>query len=165
MLFLSTRCCRVRTRSDARRGIALIDLVITTLLIGILAGAALPRFAESLQRHRVQSAAQRVAADLRLLRSQAIATSHSRRADFNTAQSSYTLIGVNSADRPGTTASTSLADYPYRATLASVSVGGDASLAFDLHGRPDTGGTIQVSAGGYSQTVTIQAETGEVTSP
>jgi Tfp pilus assembly protein FimT len=156
---------RSRSQARLRIGIALIDLVITTLLIGILAGAALPRFADSLQRHRVQSAAQRVVADLRLLRSQAVATSRSLRVDFNTGQGSYTLVGVNSADRPGSTASISLADYPYRVTLASVSVGGDASLTFDLHGRPDSGGTIQVSAGGYSQTVTIQSDTGEVTTP
>jgi len=165
MVALVDRRCHTRRPSCACRGIALIDLVITTLLIGILAGAALPRFADSLQKHRARAAAQRVVADLKLLRSQAIASSQSRRVDFDVANHRYTLVSVMSADRPGTTASTNLADYPYKATLASISVGGDASLVFDMHGRPDSAGTIQLSAGGYSETVTVQADTGEVTSP
>lgn len=155
-------CCGAPT---PRGGIALIDMVIATLLIGILASAALPRFADSLQRHRVRAAAQRVAADVKLLRSQAIASSQPRRIDFDVPNHRYTLVSVTSADRPGSTAATNLADYPYKATLASISVGGDASLSFDMHGRPDSAGSIQVSAGGFSSTVTIQADTGEVTSP
>jgi Tfp pilus assembly protein FimT len=165
MVDVDDRQLRRRSAATARAGVALIDLVIATLLIGILAGAALPRFADSLQQHRARAAALRVVADLKLLRSQAIASSQSRRVDFDVPNHRYTLVSVTSADRPGTTASTNLADYPYKASLASISVGGDASLTFDMHGRPDSAGTIQVSAGGYDSTVTVQADTGEVTSP
>ena len=50
------------------RAFTLVELVIMVLLLGIVAGTAGPKYVESLAYYRVQAAAQRVAADLRLAR-------------------------------------------------------------------------------------------------
>ena len=135
------------------------------MLMGIVAAAVLPRFSDALQRNRVTSAARRICADLRLARNTAIASSASKRIDFNVLQHSYTLVGVNSLDKPGTDYSQNLSGATYSTTIVSANLGGDASLSFDIYGRPDSGGTIVVQSGGTQATVTVSSATGEATTP
>jgi Tfp pilus assembly protein FimT len=150
-------------RSNPRSALTLIDMVVTVLLTGILAATAVPRFAAALQRQRVSSAAQRICADIRWLRNTAIASSTSKRIDITIAQSSYTLIGVASPDKAGADYSLQLADGTYATTVVSANLGGDATLTFDLHGQPDSGGTIVIRCGGALSIITVNASTGEAT--
>lgn len=154
-----------RQLRSKRSAMALIDLTVTVLLMGVLAATVVPRFSDAVQRARATAAAQRVCADFQFARNSAVASSASNRIDFNLAQSRYTLIGVNSLDRPGTDYSVQLSDGTYSAIMTSVNLGGDASLTFNMHGQPDSGGTIVVGAGGIQKTITINAATGEATTP
>lgn len=155
-------CVRETASTSVRRriGFTLIDLTITVLIMGILASAAVPRFSDVLNSTRANCAAQRIAADLRYLRSQAIASSTAIRVDFSTSLNRYTLIGVKSVDRPTVDYSVDLVDL-FRSTLTSASLGGDPSLQFDIHGQPDSGGTITVKCGSTTKTITLRAVTGE----
>lgn len=152
-------------RHRFHEGFTFIDLVVSTMVMGILAATALPRFSEVLQRQRATAAAQRICADLRFARNSAIASSATKQINFTVAQSRYTLVGVTSLDRPGTDYAVELSGGTFHSTLVSASLGGDASLRFDLHGQPDSGGTIVVQAGGIQKTITVNAVTGEATTP
>lgn len=150
-------------RSRRRSALTLVDMVVTVLLMGILTAAAAPQFASALQRQRVKCAAQRICADIRWVRNVAIATSTSRRVDFNIAQGSYALYGIASPDKPGTDYSLQLSDGNYATSIVSVNLGGDGILGFDMYGQPDSGGTIVIRCGGALSIITVNASTGEAT--
>lgn len=152
-------------RYQPRSALTLVDMVVTVLLMGILAAAAVPRFASSLQRNRVSAAAQRVCADVRLARNSAIASSASKRIDFNLAQGTYTLVGIASGDRVNSDYSVVLSSGGYEVKITSANLGGDASLTFDINGQPDSGGTIVLACGSHTKTITVNSATGEATAP
>ena len=58
-----------------RRAFSLVELVIVILVLGILAGAAAPRYASALRWKRLESSAYRIAADLRRARDEAVQAS------------------------------------------------------------------------------------------
>jgi prepilin-type N-terminal cleavage/methylation domain-containing protein len=58
--------------SRARRGVTLLELMIVVSILGITAGVAWPKFIETRQQMAVESAAQRLARDLGLARTEAI---------------------------------------------------------------------------------------------
>jgi Tfp pilus assembly protein FimT len=149
--------------SARRRGLTLIDMVVTVLVVGILAAAAVPRFAGALHIYRVDAAAKRLVSDLTLARDQAIATSVTRTVSFDSQGTVYTLNGVADPDRPSRTYSVSLAAEPY-AVSAVVSLGTSRSVTFNIYGRPDQGGTVTLSSGGVSKVVTVDGTTGRATS-
>lgn len=146
-----------------RRGVTLIDLAITVLVVGILAAAAVPRFAGALHVYRVDAAAKRVAADLNFARDQAIARSVDQTVTFASNGKSYVLDGVADPDHPSRTYEVSLIDEPY-VLKANVSLGTSSSVTFDIYGRPNHGGSVTVSSGGVSKVVTVDQTTGRATS-
>ncbi|HVJ87914.1 MAG TPA: GspH/FimT family pseudopilin [Caulifigura sp.] len=150
-----------RQSFQARPGLTLIDFVVSTLVLGILAAAALPRFSGALVRNRLSAAALRVCADVRFARNSAIASSATKRIEFDPALEKYTLVGVPSIDRPGTDYLVPLSTGAYDVMIVSANLGGDANLTFDLHGQPDSGGTIVLQSGSRQKTVIIDAATGE----
>lgn len=139
------------------------DLVITVLIIGILAATGAPSFIDALGRFRVENAAKRVAADLRLAMREAEASSASRTVQFNVPQAHvYTLLGVQNLNHVGLPYEVDLMASPYSASLVSVNFGGDATVVFDGYGVADSGGTLVVESGGYQKTVTLDAASGKV---
>ncbi len=146
---------------QARPGLTLIDFVVSTLVLGIMAAAALPRFSDALVGSRLSAAALRVCADVRFARNSAIASSATKRIEFDPAFEQYTLVGVPSIDRPGTDYSVPLSSGAYDVSIVSANLGGDATLIFDLHGQPDSGGTIVLQSGSRQMTVIVDAATGE----
>lgn len=152
-------------RHRPRRGLTLVEVTIVVMALGILAAAAYPRLADNLHRSRVDAAAKRIAADLKLARQQAMTKSTTQQVSFTTLTNRYTLPGIADLSRSATTYTVLLADHPYRVTLTSASLGGDALVQFNMHGVPDSGGVITVSSGGQQQTVSIHATSGVATVP
>ena len=148
-----------------RRGITLVDLVISLLIMGIIVAGAAPRFSGMLQQYRIQSATDRIVADLALARKHALATSKSVIIRFSVAGDMYNIGGMAHLDSPGSPYLVELAGPPYEARLIATSLGGDAELVFDQFGRPDGGGTVTVQAGDLQQTVSIDPDTGEGSTP
>lgn len=151
--------------TGCRRGITLVDTVITVMIIGILAAVATPKFVDAMLYHRAVAAARRVKADLEWSRRQAISGSSAVSVQFDSATERYAIPALPDLDRPGQSYLVDLTSCPYSAEIVSASCGGDEELIFDRYGSPDSGGTITVQAGKYSHTVTVAADTGKVTIP
>jgi len=143
-----------------RHGVSAMELVVVVLIIGILAGIAVPTFLGALARHRSSQAARRIVADLELARREASMASTSRTVTFSSAADSYTLAEVTHLDRAGETYSVSLGGDPYYADILSVDLGGDEEVVFDGFGQADSDGTIVVRSGGVDNTIVIDAATG-----
>lgn len=135
------------TRSIGLPGFTLIELMIVTAIIGILAGVAFPRTVESTHRHRAISAAHRVAADLRYARRQAMLRSAPITVAFYPASEHYQIDALNDIDQASRSFVTWLARHYPGIDLRSVSFAGSAVVTFDHYGLPSSPGTIRLVAG------------------
>jgi type II secretion system protein H len=149
-------------RHNRRDGFTAVELAIVVIILAIVAAAAVPKYADALNRFRVDAAARRIAADLATAQARARATSSSQTILFTLPPqgSQYQIAGMKDPDRPAATYTVNLADSPYQVTLSSASLGGDSTLIYNGYGIPDSGGTVVVGSGQYTKTVTIDATTG-----
>jgi prepilin-type N-terminal cleavage/methylation domain-containing protein len=148
-----------------RRAFTLVEMIMVVMVIGILAAVAAPRFHRGLLHQRSLRAAQRVGHDLRWARQRALTTSTPQRVVFTVASSSYALAGVPHPDRPAISYQVDLRQPPLEANLSAADFGGDAEVVFDVHGVPDSGGTVQIQVGPFTQTVDLEPQLGKVTIP
>lgn len=161
----------------AAGGFTLVELALVVTLVGILAWIAYPKFA-SVDEIRLDSAARRVAGDLRFAQSRSIGTRTVHGVLFEPAMGRYTVF----APGPGTpVADPSDRSRPLRVDfarstefrgviLASAAFGATSGVQFDFFGVPlDTTGAELLSAGrvvltyqGLSDTVEVAPGTGAV---
>ena len=154
---------RRASRTSDRTGASLVELVIVVLIIGIMAAAAVPTFYSSLTFHRVETAARRLKADLERTRQTARLTSSSQSITFQNATSYSMSADVVDPDHPSETYAVDLSERPYELDSMTIDFDGDTSLTFDGYGIPSQGGTVVLSANGYTCTVTLDGTTGRVT--
>ena len=141
----------------------LVELVIVVLVLGILAAAGAPRFAASLRYHRVESAARRVAADLRMAQRLARTASSDKTVSFDVGGDGYSIFpDVDDFDRPGQPYAVDLAAAPFAASVLSANFGGDSTVIFNGYGAPDSGGQVVVASGGERRTITVDGASGAV---
>ena len=153
------------TAVRTRVGFSLIELVITTLVIGIIAAAAVPRYSGALARYRVAAAAKRVAADLNYARREAMNQGVSQDGVFNGPTNSYAMPTVPHPDSPGLTYSVALMDTEYPAMINAPNFGGSSTVTYDIFGQPSAGGSVTVLSNGNQRTVNVDAVTGIATVP
>lgn len=145
-----------------RCGFTLLEMTVVIVMLGILVSIAGPKFASSVNRHRADSSARRIAADLELVRNMARITSHIQTVTFDKNANTYTCTGLTDPEHPSKTYTARLSDTPYPAKLTTVTVGGDTTLNFDGYGSPDSSATITVTAGSSSRSVIVNSITGAV---
>ena len=143
----------------------LVEMAIVVLILGIAAAVAVPRFAEALMRFRADAAANRVKADLEFARRRAKMQSAAQTVEFNASANSYKLSGIPDIDQPDKDYEVEIDQWPYEATIVSVSLGADDNLVFDGFGVPDSAGQIVIEAGGNQVTLDVEATTGHVSIP
>ncbi len=163
---------------DGVGGFSLTELVIVLVLVGVLAWIAFPSMT-AVDEIKLDSAARRLASDLRYAQSQAMSQRVAHGVLFEPAIERYTVF----APTPATAVTDPIerskplrVDYPSSSeysgvTITSASFGTTPGVKFDYFGVPrDTAGLDLVAAGrvilslgGASDTVDVTPQTGVVT--
>jgi prepilin-type N-terminal cleavage/methylation domain-containing protein len=157
--------------SVRHKGFSLLEMSLVVVLLAVLTAMAVPRFAGSANNYRVSLAARKVAADLGRARADAWSRGVHRTVTFNTAALQYTLTGVADMNNSALADTVvSLNTSPYNLTQMSTNFApanamGLPLVIFDGYGMPNSGGTVTVTSGTLSQTVTVNATTGNITIP
>ena len=79
-------------RRAAERGFSLIELIVVLALLGLVVLVGMPALDDWLERYRVRTAAQNLAADMQLQRMRAVSRNRQHRITFDAANSQYTLF-------------------------------------------------------------------------
>lgn len=132
------------------------------LVIGILAGIAVPKFGTALKATRARGAAHWIKSDLSYAQRLAQQSSVPQAVAFDTAAESYVLTDAIDINRRGQTYMVSLSDSKFHAQLETVDFAGSSTVTFNIHGRPDNAGTIVVRSGNLTETIQVDAR-GQVT--
>jgi prepilin-type N-terminal cleavage/methylation domain-containing protein len=139
----------------ARRAFTLIELTTVILIMAIMTAVAAPRYYAALANYRVNAAAGRIAADLRMVRQYARKASANQTVTFNAATDSYSAPNMPDMNNPNATYAVALNTADYRADISSAIFGALPSMTFDMYGRPSASGTVVVRSGGLERTVQV----------
>ena len=135
------------------KGMTLIEVIAVLVIIGILAVVVLPKidFGSTSTRASVDGAAYIVASDIRYAQEFAMANRISKRIDFTLNSSVYTFSPTSGLDPSG--------------RLPSGVTTNGFIVIFNSLGEPTTGGggSVTVSIGGQTRTITVVNYTGKVT--
>ena len=153
-------------RHARRSAFTLVEVVIVLAIIAVISAIAIPRFGTGSRRYRLESAANRVVADIKLARQRAIQTSSQQMMVFNLDSNSYSLPGVDSLDDASRTYSVELDEPPYETSILAIDFDGGSMLTFDGYGDPvsEDGGIGQVwlVTGSMGMRVQFDLDTGEI---
>ena len=151
-----------RRQTTCRAGFSLVDVTITLLIMGVLAGVAIPRMFRAVTQYRADAAAARIAADLAYAGKYSRTKGVSETIHFNAAASQYSCSTIASPTSPAAVYGVDLSVYPYESMIESVSFAGEPSVTFDGHGFPGAGGQVVVKSGAARRTIRLEQATGNV---
>jgi prepilin-type N-terminal cleavage/methylation domain-containing protein len=135
----------------------LIEVIAAIIIIGILAAIALPRFDfTTSSRASVDGAANMIASDIRYAQEWAMANRVSKTVTFTNGSSVYTFSPVSIGMDPS-------GQLPSGVTITSTSPS-PCIVTFNSLGEPIVGGngSVTVSSGAQSKTITVVNYTGKV---
>ncbi|TWT88908.1 Type II transport protein GspH [Pseudobythopirellula maris] len=136
----------------------LLELIAVMLIVSILTAVVAPRYYEAIDHRDADTAARRMAADMRLARSEAIRKSQPVVVRFADDSASYELEGVSHLDRAGQSNITTLGSNAERARIGSADFGGGRVVTFDPFGRPSVTGTVTINSGDTTRSVQLRAD-------
>jgi type II secretory pathway pseudopilin PulG len=137
-------------------GISMVELVMALSIIAVLASTATLSFRGSIAQAELQQAADRLIADLRLVRDQAKSDQQSYSLKINTVTLRYQAVGVMRLKSPQDI-SENLAAPPYRLTSITLLLDGNDTITFDARGNASPVGEVILRRGSKQKTIKIHA--------
>ncbi len=129
-----------------------IEIILVMVVVGILAAVALPKFdVVSSPKAAAEGAAYMIASDIRYAQEFAMAHRVSKSVLFTSGSSLYTFNPANNLDPSGRLPS-------------GVTISNNFTVTFNSLGEPTTGGggSVAISGGGLTKTVSVVSYTGKV---
>jgi len=158
----SSRVTITAWRTPRNGGFSLLEVVLVSAIIAIVAAMAVPRYGRAAGRYQVDLAARRVKADLQQAQVYARTTSAPCTVIFSVGVNKYELANVSTLDRTAGSYTVTLAAEPYKARLVSANFNSASQVVFNGWGLPDNGGTVVVAVGTQQRTITVDSQTGQV---
>ncbi len=140
-----------------------MEVVVTILILGIIAGIAMPRLTSSLAAYRAEAAAKRLMSDLVLAQKRALTTGSRETVTFNLVTNRYAFPTIADPDGNGSLYEVDLTEYPYHAEISRATFATAQSVTFDGYGFPNSSGKVALNSGGVVRVVYIDAASGKVT--
>ena len=141
----------------AKRGHTFIELIIVLLVMGILAGAAVPRYSDSLHRFQAEAAATRIATDLKYAQNDAITKSTTRTATFIVDGDTYSISNLRDLNSTALGYNVDLSIEGYDVTIETAEFNSTNSVTFDFYGLPNASGFVLVESGGHYYKAVVSA--------
>jgi prepilin-type N-terminal cleavage/methylation domain-containing protein len=142
-----------RIRNPQSKGMTMIEVIAVMMIIGILAAVLIPKLGLPTisSGASVGGAAHMITSDIRYAQEFAMANRVSKSVTFTSGQSLYTFSPVSSLDPTGR-------------LPAGVTIGSNYTITFNSLGEPITGGggSVTVSGGGQTRTISVVNYTGKV---
>lgn len=153
---------RIRCASDVRRtgrrhAFTLIEILFAVAIIALLASMAALRGGSAIAHARLDTARERVIANLTQYRERAVATSTTQKIVFSTTGYQVYEGAVATARE-----SVNLTVDPYMLTSVSANFSTKAQVTFDPYGAASADGTIVLTGPGGTRTIAVVAQTGRV---
>ena len=142
-----------KLRTSNSKGMTFIELLAALVIIGILSAIVISKLdlAFTSSRASVDGGAYMIASDIRYAQEFAMANRVSKSVVFNSGSSVYTFNPTSKLDPSGQLPS-------------GVTIGGNFTVTFNSLGEPTAGGggSVTVSGGGLSRTISVVNYTGKV---
>ena len=149
--------------SHRNQGVTLIELTIVLLIMVLLTLVAAPTFHNSISFRRVEASAQRIKADLELVKQFARETGSPATVSFEVAEEKYQVPPLQGlAAGAASKTVVDLGSDPYRCDIQTAVIGGKSWVTFDRFGLPQASGSISLQAGSHSRLVVIVGATGQI---
>ena len=145
----------------------LTEMLVVIVILAIVAAVVLPRMVGSSDM-QARSAARVMMADLEYAQSVAITSQAPITVTFSIAGNSYTVSNASGPLIHPITKKTYVVEMGEvrgmeSVSIASASFGGSSSTTFDALGAPDNSGTVTITAGAHTYTVSVAPVVGRIT--
>ncbi len=154
-------------RPPLPRGAAftLVELTLVVVIISVMASLAAPRYGKFIANQRLDAAAARIEADLRLAQNHAKTSGVPHIVFFRPIQDCYTLQNFPDPVHGGNHYTVSLAEEPYGVELTTASFNGKKQRVFDGYGEPYSNGSVTIALGNYQKTISVAGPSNPVALP
>ena len=150
-----------------RAGMSYVDLTLTTMILGLIAAIASPKFSDAMAYNHADSAIRRIEADLNYVRGQACYANTPCSITFVASPPSFTTTGVPHTNNSGVPYAVNFSQLGYSISLAA-NMNSTSSVTYSVTGVPSAGlplsvltlNTITVTSGKWTRTVSVDPVTG-----
>jgi Tfp pilus assembly protein PilE len=160
-MFARQRHQQQQTILREMHGLAMVDLVITVLIMGMSAAIAVPRFSTAVNDHALKAVCRQTAAVMNYASRQARITSQPITLTFDTNANSIAVTGIDDPNHAGQPWSIQLSAVADGVDLVTADFSGTPVVTYGVDGRPDASGSLTLAVGGMQETVSVSKSTGK----